>query len=137
MKTLAKDIMSTELICIRRGAPISEALQLLINHKITGMPVVDETGKMVGILSEYDIIRQLSGHLCDRETLKNELYSAPIEFTGEPRAIQTTTSLSVIVKKFVNNKYRRLPVVDEEQRLVGMVTRRDLMRVFYYRATLS
>jgi CBS domain-containing protein len=136
MKTLAKDIMSKEIVSIEEGATIASALKLLFQHRITGMPVVDRAGRMIGVYSEFDVIRQLGGHLHDRESLKHELYEAPIEFTSDPHCISEDTSLSVIVKNFMDNKYRRLPVVDESGKLAGIITRRDLMRVFYYRATL-
>lgn len=137
MKTLAKDIMSTEVLAIVEGTPIVDALKLLVNHRITGMPVVDKAGKMVGVISEYDIILQLSKHLTDRQSLRVELFEAPFTYTSPAKAVKTTTSLSAIVKTFVKDKNRRLPVVDENGKLVGIITRRDLIRIFYYRSVLK
>ena len=48
--------MSSKLIVAKEGMNIEDAVKLLVNNKVTGLPVVDESGKMVGILSEYDII---------------------------------------------------------------------------------
>jgi len=137
MKTYAKDVMSTELLCIREGTTIGEALKMLMDHRITGMPVVDKEGKMVGVVSEYDIIAQLSPHLTSKNDMKSELFRAPVKFSRKVKSVKESTSLSTVVKSFVNKNYRRLPVVNEHGVLVGMITRRDLMRVFYYRAKLS
>ncbi len=137
MKTYAKDVMSTELLCIREGTTIGEALKMLMDHRITGMPVVDDDGKMVGVVSEFDIISQLSPHLTSSNDMKSELFRAPVQFSRKVKSVKESTSLSAVIKRFVNKSYRRLPVIDDHGRLVGMITRRDLMRVFYYRAKLS
>lgn len=137
MKTYARDVMSTELLSIREGTTIGEALKMLMEHRITGMPVVDKNGKMVGVVSEYDIIAQLSPHLTSKNDMKAELFETPVNFSRKVKSVKESTSLSTVVKSFVNKSYRRLPVVNERGVLVGMITRRDLMRVFYYRAKLS
>ncbi|RYZ67301.1 MAG: CBS domain-containing protein, partial [Proteobacteria bacterium] len=60
-----------------------------------------------------------------------------ISYTKKVNAILETTPLEDIMKLFVTTKYRRLPVVDTQGVLVGIVTRRDLMRVIYYRSKLA
>lgn len=137
MKTFAKDIMSTKIHSVRESTTIADALKLLINKKITGMPVVNDEGKIIGIVSEFDIINQLSVHLSDRKELKSELFLSQIQYSRETHTVEATASLDKVVKSFLRHKFRRLPVVDENGILIGMITRRDLMRVFYYRAVLS
>ena len=133
MQTLAKEIMSRELLTANRRSTVEEIVKLFIHHRITGVPVVDARGRMIGICSEYDLIRQVSaagkpGFLPFRKT---------IEFSRKIESVEEDTPLSLIVRKFVSKKYRRLPVLDKKGKLVGIITRRDLMRVFFYQAKLG
>ena len=63
----ARDIMTTEVISVRRHTPICEAAELLIKHEITGMPVVDADMTLVGILTEKDLLRLLHSHEDEEE----------------------------------------------------------------------
>jgi len=132
-ETTAKEIMTRDLIRATEDMTIEEALKVLINHKVTGLPVVDSKGKMKGVISEYDILTQISG-----STKKHaEIFQEQITYSKKIDSITEDTPLSKIVSEFIDTKYRRLPVVDDNGNLVGIITRRDLMRVYYYRARLE
>jgi len=125
--------MTRDLIRATEDMTIEEALKVLINHKVTGLPVVDSKGKMKGVISEYDILTQISG-----STKKHaEIFQEQITYSKKIDSITEDTPLSKIVSEFIDTKYRRLPVVDDNGNLVGIITRRDLMRVYYYRARLE
>lgn len=132
-ETLAKEIMTRDLIQATEEMTIEEALKVLINYRITGLPVVDKKGKMKGILSEYDILNQISG----TKKKKSSIFQDRIVYSKKIDAIDENTPLSKIVAEFIGTKYRRLPVVDKKGILVGIITRRDLMRVYYYRSRLE
>ena len=83
-------------------------------------------------VSEFDIIKQVGS----KTSANPKLFKKPVRYSKKPRYIHTDTPLSEIINLFVEHKYRRLPVVDEHEKLVGVITRRDLMRVFFYRARL-
>jgi CBS domain-containing protein len=129
--TTAQDIMSTKLVTLKVGDTVEDALKALINRKITGLPVVDQKGRMVGVLSDLDLIRQLSGGE------KTQAFHAPIQFTKEAFSLPPTAPLETIVKHLLASKFRRIPIVDKKRKLVGIVTRRDLMRLYFYRAKLT
>jgi CBS domain-containing protein len=133
MKTTAQDIMSTELLTIQEGFSLEDALKILLNNRITGMPVVNKNQELVGVVSEYDLMLQISEMLHPE---KADL-SIPFKFSHAATAIASTTDLNDIIKMFIEKKYRRLPVVDAKKRLVGIITRRDLMKLFYYRSRLA
>jgi CBS domain-containing protein len=133
MKTIASDVMTRNVLTIQEGTSTEEVLKILINRKITGMPVVDSQGKMIGIVSEYDIIRQLSS----RKKVVSEDFQAPVEYSKAVDSINQSATLAEVVDRFVKAKYRRLPVTDSDGKLLGIITRRDLMRIFYYRAKLA
>jgi CBS-domain-containing membrane protein len=132
MKTTAQDIMTHEVLSIREGASLEDALKLLINNRITGLPVVNAKNEMVGIVSEYDIMAQIA----EMPSIESASLSEPFKFTKGAKAISASTGLKEIVSLFLDLKYRRLPVV-EKKKLVGIITRRDVMRLFYYRARLK
>jgi CBS domain-containing protein len=133
MKTTAQDIMSTEVLTIREGTTLEEALKILINNRITGLPVVNDNNEMTGMVSEYDIMLQIS----EMPNQEKAALNVPCKFIGGTTKVSTTTGLKEIVDNFINLKYRRLPVVDRDGKLVGIITRRDLMRLYYYRARLT
>jgi CBS domain-containing protein len=132
-ETTAKEIMTRDIIRATEDMTIEEALKTLINHRVTGLPVVDQKGKMTGVISEFDILQ----HIAKAKAKNSKVFQEKIVYSKKVDAIPETTPLSAIVKEFVDSKYRRLPVVDGNGNLVGIITRRDLMKVFYYRARLE
>jgi CBS domain-containing protein len=133
METKAKDIMTRDVLKAVEGMTIEEGLRLLINTKITGAPVVDSKSRMVGVLSEYDIICSIS----KSEATDMSAFKKPIDFSKKVEAIDENTTLDTIMSMFVDSRYRRLPVINSNKELVGIISRRDIMRLFYYRARLA
>jgi CBS domain-containing protein len=133
MNTTARDIMSNKLIVARDGMNIEDAVKLLVNNKITGLPVVDAQGRMIGILSEYDIIAKVGLE----KKLDAASFKSNITYTKIVESVREDTSLQEILDRFISLKCRRLPVLDGGQRLVGIISRRDVMKVLYYRSKVS
>lgn len=133
MKTVAKDIMSNKLIVAREGMNIEDAVKLLVNNKVTGLPVVDAEGRMVGILSEYDIIARVG----KEKEINHTLFQDGIPYSRKVECVREDTDLQDILDRFISLKCRRLPVLDGRERLVGIISRRDVMKVLYYRAKVG
>jgi CBS domain-containing protein len=131
--TVAKDIMSSELIKVRESTSLEEALKLMVNSRITGVPVIDAQDKMIGVLSDFDILQQVS----KAERITPDLFKDKVEYSREVTAITEDTPLEDIVDLLIKTRFRRLPVVNSDGNLVGLITRRDLMKVFFYRSRLS
>ena len=118
--------MSTKLISLTPDMDILDASHLFLKHDISGAPVVDENGKLVGILTVRD---------CFKTTLDACYYS---EFGGKVSEFMTTdvdtvspdTSIPDIAEIFLHSRYRRFPVL-EEGRLVGLISRKDVLRGLY------
>jgi CBS domain-containing protein len=130
MPTYAKDIMTTELILGHPRMTIEEAIKTLVNNRITGMPVVDENRRLIGVVSEYHIIKSVES------TKKNRPINLgqTINYSSKVTTITEEAHLSEILRHFVERKIRRLPVINKEKQLVGIITRRDIMRVLFYRS---
>ena len=132
MQTPAKEIMSRKVLFVREGDSVEQTVKLLVNNKITGLPVTDAEGRMVGVVSEYDILVQLSSKVDPSP----EDFRQPIQFSRTVQAVAEETPLNEVVQLFIESKFRRLPVLDPAKKIVGIITRRDLMRVYYYRTRI-
>jgi CBS domain-containing protein len=132
-RTLAADVMSTQLVVIHPGESYRDAVELLTEKRLTVLPVVGETGKLKGFLSEKDILK-----VCEHfdENLEDFL-DLPIHFEKKVEAVQLDTDLDEVGKILATKSYRHLPVVDSEGTLQGIITRRDLIRVIYLRLELA
>ena len=119
----AEDCMVRELVTVRPDTDAYDAIALLLKHRISGMPVVDESGKLVGMLSERDCLKTL---------LDAQYHNMPTALvkdlmSTELRTIGPDMGIVPIAELFLNQKFRRLPVVDKG-RLVGQVSRKDVLR---------
>ncbi len=112
----AEDIMSVDVITVREDTPILEAAHLLVEHQVSGIPVVDSEHAVKGIITERDVL------------LRHEL----IRFVGDimtPDAItiEESTPLADIAQVLLEHSIKRVPVVSGN-RLVGIVSRTDVIR---------
>ncbi len=110
---LARDIMTQDVVTVLPEAPVQEALDLLVRHRITGLPVVDHSGRLVGVVSESDFIGKRGARVGDIMT-RGVVTVGPGEALGE------------IAELLLRRGIRRVPVV-ESGKLVGLVSRRDLL----------
>ncbi|MCX5192356.1 CBS domain-containing protein [Streptomyces sp. NBC_00249] len=110
-------LMTDEVVSVVGRTPSRDVARLLVEHDISGVPVVDEDDRVIGVVSQTDL--HATGDLTARA-----LMSAPAVTV---HAEQTVTEAARLMTR---RGVERLPVVDEEDRLVGIVTRRDLLRVF-------
>ena len=130
MHTRAKDIMTTEMILATPEMTLEEAIKVLFNNRITGMPVIGPRRKLIGILSEFDVIRAIK----NKKTGAMIPLSRLISYSKNPLVVKESALLADVLDLFVDNQVRRLPVVDKKGTLVGIITRRDIMRVLFYRS---
>ncbi|MER5730818.1 CBS domain-containing protein [Streptomyces sp. NPDC002138] len=110
-------LMTDEVVSVIGRTPSADVSALLVEHDISGVPVLDEDDRVIGLVSRTDLLAL--GHLNARE-----LMSAPAV------TVHAELSVAETARLMTRRGVERLPVVDEEDRLVGIVTRRDLLRVF-------
>jgi CBS domain-containing protein len=119
-----RDIMNAPVISVAPNALIEEALDLMLTHSISGLPVVDENQRMVGLITEFDALM-----LLDERPEDFRLIEPVANFmTEEVDTIDEDEPLENAARLFWQDSIRRLPVVRDGE-LVGMVSRRDLVRV--------
>ena len=141
---LASQIMTKDVVSVKSDTDIHEAGKLLIQNKISGMPVVDDENRVVGMLSSSDLLSIAGipgGHVFNDVVMKYILHKAvPRHKPG--KVVKDLMSTSVItvshdtdVKQMAaildKKGIKRVPVVDEENRLLGIVSGGDIVRVLY------
>jgi CBS domain-containing protein len=113
---IARDIMTRKVYTIRPEASAQETAQLLDQHRISGLPVVDEGNDIIGIVTEADIISKV-----DREGLRvSDIMSHAVTSVNEE------TPVSEIALLLTERKIKRVPVV-QDGKLVGIVSRADIV----------
>jgi len=113
-------IMTTDVITVTPETPIYEALSLLSQHRISGIPVVDDDQCVVGVLTEKDVLRILvDRRLGVLSTVDDYMTRDVICFTEEDSAID-------LCKFFIRSHIRRVPIV-RDNKIVGIVSRADII----------
>jgi CBS domain-containing protein len=146
-KTVAQ-IMSTEPVTVTPKTSLTEAIQILAERQISGLPVVDDSGELVGIISETDLTWQETGvdtppyvmfldsviylqnpakhnqeiHKALGQTVEDAMSDRPTTITGD-RPVREAARI------MHEKKVRQLPVVDEGDRLIGIITQGDVIRM--------
>ncbi|CAM6072890.1 unnamed protein product [Sphagnum tenellum] len=140
-----------DLVVVEASTTVDEALELLVSHRITGLPVVDDMGRLVGVVSDYDLLAldSISGNR-SRETetglfpeagrtwkafkeiqkllLKTHGKTVGEVMTPSPLVVRESTNLEDAARVLLDTKFRRLPVVDDAGKLVGLLTRGNVVR---------
>ena len=139
---LASEIMSRDIITAKEDTDIHEAGRLLIKHKISGMPVIDNENHIVGMITEADLLTIAGiprGHVFNDVVMKYVL-NKPTPQHRAGKKVKDIMSSPVItvspdttVKKIAmildEKRIKRVPVVDEANKLIGIVSRGDIIRV--------
>jgi CBS domain-containing protein len=137
-----RDIMTTDPVKVTGGTRLKEAARLMVRHRVSGLPVVDEAGKLIGIVSEGDFIRREAGRdrphgvsLLDAVFGEGELQPVGAETVAEvmTRSVVTITPEATVgeaARVMGRRSVKRLPVVDLEGDLVGIVSRSDVVGAF-------
>ena len=144
--TTAKDIMTAEVITISPDTEVAQAAKLLLTKRINGVPVVNDSGELVGILCQSDLIAQqkklpiptlftfldsviqlTSAKQIEKEARKIAALTVSEAMTPEPVTVRPDTGLETVAALMVDSNFHTLPVV-EESRLVGVIGKEDVLR---------
>ncbi|XP_073119126.1 CBS domain-containing protein CBSX1, chloroplastic-like isoform X2 [Henckelia pumila] len=145
------DFMTTKehLHVVRPTTTVTEALETLVEKRITGFPVIDDDWKLVGVVSDYDLLAldSISGGGQQETNMFPDVDSTWKTFneiqrllgktkgkvvgdvmTSTPLAVREHTNLEDAARLLLRTKYRRLPVVDGEGKLIGIITRGNVVQ---------
>ncbi|UOD34511.1 CBS domain-containing protein [Deferribacteraceae bacterium V6Fe1] len=130
-----KEIMTKNVISIRDTLPIKDAVIILRRNKISGAPVLDESGKVVGVFSESNILDKLPDILEEADKIPmvdvQELTSPPVSTVmGKPPiVVRSDEDIRNVAKIFLEKYIHRVPVVDDDK-LVGIISLGDVLKAF-------
>ncbi|MFJ5533714.1 CBS domain-containing protein [Streptomyces sp. NPDC093261] len=140
-------VMTADVIRAEYRTPFKEVARLLADRHISGLPVVDDDDKVIGVISETDLVARQSEALgadeprrrfrfagltpgARRQAAKSRAFTAGQLMTAPPVTVHAEETIAEAARTMAQRRVERLPVLDEEDRLVGIVTRRDLLQVF-------
>jgi CBS domain-containing protein len=110
----AREVMTTDVISVREDSGIEEAARLLARYRISGVPVVNNAGSLVGLATEYDLISKSGQNVAD-------------VMTRGIISVSPDTELEEVAHLLANRRIRRVPVM-EGDKLVGILSRSDLIK---------
>ncbi len=135
-----RDVMTSTVITIKRDADLHEAARLLSENKISGMPVVDDNNRVIGVVSEADILI-LAGMKKEhtfKDILRNILGEpVPAKKGGNkvkdvmgfpPITSKADDDIGEVAKILDDRRIKRLPVVDDDGKLIGIISRADIVK---------
>lgn len=116
----AADIMTYPVVTIGQEALLTDAIRILLRHHISGLPVVDASGKMVGIITESDIMNfAQSGDAADTKVSE--------AMVTEVVTLEAEAPIETVISTLSGVHVRRIPILSDGK-LIGIVSRRDVLR---------
>jgi CBS-domain-containing membrane protein len=132
---LVREVMTRDIVTVMPETPVKSALILLEKRRITSVPVLTGSGRLVGVVSEADLIRDLvtADPRAHELPLEDDRHDRPtfVSDVMTPHAVTVhpDTELVVAVELITSTSVKSLPVVDERGAVVGIVSRSDVVRV--------
>ena len=137
----AKDVMNPDVVYVTPGTHLKEVAEIMGRHAISGVPVVDEDQKVVGVISEKDFLSQMGiqknitfmsvvaecliGNGCMAVDIRGK--SAADIMTSPAITVYEDTSIMEVDNRMRNHRINRVPVLNQKDKLSGIVTRTDLL----------
>ena len=143
-----KDIMTKEVISVYPDTPLLDVAKALAEHNFDGVPVIDKDNKLVGLVTEYDLINKTSAvHLPTLQVIlrnlpqfkqeeahfQQEILSLKVTdiMNNDPLTLTPDTSYDDVIKLFrEHHRVNPIPVIDENHKVVGVISRFDVLRPF-------
>jgi CBS-domain-containing membrane protein len=138
MNATVKDVMTTQVVAVRSGATFKEMAAALRQYRVSAFPVIDEHEKVIGIVSEADLLAKealadpgvLTGVLHHEDVSKAEGLTAGDLMTPRAVTVRPEDSVEHAAQLMYFLKVKRMPVVDVDGGLVGLVSRADVLAVY-------
>lgn len=147
-----KDIMTKEVISVKEDDTVEKCANLLMTHHLSGLPVLDDKGKIKGMVTEGDLIRRASrikgpaaleilGGIFYLDSPKKLMEDLKRSMGHMAKDIMTEDVITITPDKeiedaatlLVRKRIKRLPVIDKEGNLVGIISRKDIMNYLFHK----
>jgi CBS domain-containing protein len=143
MRTLVKDVMTTNVIWVKQDTPFGAIAAALHEHRVSAFPVLDEKGQVLGVVSESDLLPKLAlgggvdlppgmitGILRHHELEKARAVTAADLMSSPAATVSADDTVEQAARLMYLRRFKRLPVVDADSHLVGIVSRADVLAVY-------
>jgi CBS domain-containing protein len=142
LRWTVRDVMTINVVTVTAETPYKEIVETLVHHAVSALPVVDDHGRIVGLLSEADLLHKMEFtglephvHLLQRKRRRVAIAKASGDFARDLMSSPAVTvgpdaSVSAVARMMDHKQVKRLPVVDERGRVIGIVSRSDLLRLY-------
>jgi len=141
----ARHLMTTDVHCVGRGTPLKEVAEVMARNAVSGVPVVEEDGSVAGVISEKDFFSHMGGQdprslmgviaecLQDKGCLAVTIQAQKAEdlMTSPAFTVREDTILMEDSNILTEKKINRVPVVDQQGRLLGIISRADIVRASF------
>ena len=146
---LAKEIMVKDVITVSAETTLDQVAKIFVDNRISGVPVVDENNKLIGVISEGDLVYQqkpinpplfinlFDGILqVDRKDFWEEIskmaaYKVKDLMNKHVISAHSDTSINDVASLMIKKKVNRIPIVDNDNKLIGIITRHDIIKSVY------
>jgi CBS domain-containing protein len=139
MKTSVKDVMTSQVVAVRRGASFKELAARLRQYRVSAFPVIDDDGKVIGVVSEADMLAKealngdragtITAMLHRREKEKADAITAGDLMTHPAVTVTPEDAVEHAARLMYTLRVKRLPVVNAGGRLVGIISRTDVLAI--------
>jgi CBS domain-containing protein len=119
----ARDIMTDRVVTIGPDAYLQEAIEVLLTMQVSGLPVIDAEGQLIGIISEFALLTTAYDATTACETVAQHM-------TAEVLTVNVDDPIRKVADHFIVHRVRRVPVVDKG-RVVGLIARRDVLKAVF------
>jgi len=138
MNAMVKDVMTAEVVAVRRDATFKELAAVLRRYRVSALPVVDDAGRVIGVISEADLLAKealadpgvMAEVLHRKDVRKAEGLTAGELMTSPPVTVAPEDQVEQAARMMHFMRIKRLPVVNSGGQLVGIVSRSDVLAVF-------
>jgi CBS domain-containing protein len=133
MNNVVKDVMTIRVVSVKRGTSFKEMAAALRENRVSAFPVIDDDGKVIGVVSEADMLARKvlsTGMLHRGEQDKTEDLTAGDLMTHPAITVSPEDSVEVAARLMYSLQIKRLPVIDPSGRLAGIISRADVLATF-------
>ena len=116
----SRDVMTTDILAVSPDMTVKDAINCLVHHRVSGAPVVDAAGRLVGVITEFQLLEAIFTPEVKKHLVGDFM-------TKDVLTVTENTMLSDVAHLFITHRIRRVPVVRDD-RIVGIVSRHDLLR---------
>jgi CBS domain-containing protein len=146
MSTKVRDVMTTRVVAVRKNATFKDMAALLTKYRVSAFPVLDDEGKVIGVVSEADLLSKealvadmgsqaawlgrIAGSPYHDEFAKAAAITATDLMTKPPVVVTPDEPVTSAARLMYHGRVKRLPVVGEKGQLIGIVSRADVLSVY-------